>query len=306
MSEATEFSIPLSYLGDEGAGLRLANLKGQVQRQHVIQRDDGHLAVHADLPYVLHGTLTPGGKAATLLILDFRFGGSRSEGRRFREATIDVGFACENRKIGEDEETDPIVCQMAPYGTLRLDPATVDYEQSISLSANAGAGVGLAVLGVGAGFERKTTVEKTKHTILYGSLRISGRNCGPQNAVRWSIVENATEKGGIPGHLRTAILITPRTEGKFKVVVTINAKVDIFASLKRVFGGAVVDPVYFGALGDRKDAKPESGQSFDIASMIDTTDMMACKLGAIGALQVSHDSLPTFFVSDETTDLDVE
>ncbi|KAF8544886.1 hypothetical protein BDD12DRAFT_813776 [Trichophaea hybrida] len=278
MSEAFQFVIPLFPVGDDGSAFRLRNIPGgEMQRPHVIQYGS-ELAVHADIFNVKHGTFTPGGDPATLVVFDFRFVGSESHGRRFRKAIIDVRFAPWDRPVGS--ENDPEVSSIAPLGFCAWNPSTEEKETKLSFTVSANTG-GLVGMGIGSSWETTKKMTKEKRTTLFGSMRIEGkRDYGTQNTAKWLINENEIESHGIPSHLRTAILVKLKGKEKFQAIIEINAEVDILYGAKKrideLFGKHVVDPVYFDAEDKRKPFGPE-------ITNIDTTNLSMCDLRAIGS-----------------------
>lgn len=281
MSEASQFIIPLLAEGDEDSAFRLRNTPGgEEQRPHIIQYGSD-LAVHADLFSVQHGTFTPGGEAATLAVIDFRFVGSESHARRFRKAMIDVQFAPWNQPVGG--EHDPEVLGIAPFGFFAWNPSTQEEESTISLTASASAG-GLGALGIDAGWETTKKKKKEDRTTLFGSMRIEGdRNYGGQNTARWTVSENGIERHGIPSLLRAAILVKPKSEGKFRAFVEIKTDVDIlYGAKKRIdkfFGKHIVDPVYFDTEANRKPFGPT-------LTGVQMTNLSICDLTMIGTQPV--------------------
>ncbi|KAF8244125.1 hypothetical protein K440DRAFT_610567 [Wilcoxina mikolae CBS 423.85] len=284
MDSVSEFTIPLIPMGDDRAAFRLQNSPGELQRPHIVQRDISDLTVQADLFSVMHGSDTPGGLPATLVVIDFRFLGSHSDGRRFRKAIIDICFARENEQAGN--EFDPVVCQIAPYGTFAMNPSIQQQETTLSTTTSANTGLGLSTLGICAGFERKTTTEREKCTMLFGSRRIQGRTHGLKNSARWMLLENDFDRRGIPSLLRTAILINPRTSGKFRALVTIKADVNMvysaLSNIESLLGKAVVDPVCFGDESTRTPLGPELRD-------VDIQNMSACNLDTIGRVEDQAD-----------------
>jgi len=286
MAYETQFSIPLFDTGIDGSAFRCSNNQGEMQRKHIAQRKDSDLMVQADLLSVVHGTLTPDGDPATLIVTDFCFVGSRSGGRRFRKALIEIGFGHDDQPIGS--YLDPIVRQIAPNGTFVFDPSTEQKETTIFTNVTASTKMSLATIGIGAGFERRKTRDLKKYTRMCGRPWIAERTGGEQNTARWHVWENEIAKNGIPNLLRTAILVSPRTDGRFRAQFTISAEVDmrysIGGSIRKVLGKAVVDPVYFGAKSKRKDMGLE-------LHGLDTDNMAACDLDAIGLVEVRFLSL---------------
>jgi len=287
MSEASQFVIPIFPVGDDDSAFRLRNTPGgEMQRPHVIQYGTD-LAVHADIFNIKHGTFTPGGDPATLIVIDFQFVGSESHGRRIRKALIDVRFAPWDQPVGS--ENDPEVSSIAPFGFFAWNPLTGEEEKKLSFNVSASTG-GLGNFGIGLGWETTKKVKKEKRTTLFGTMRIEGeRDYGAQNTAKWTVSENEIESHGIPSHLRTAILVKPKGKEKFRAVIEVDAEVDIlYGAKKRIdkfFGKHVVDPVYFDAEGKRKPFGPEIAD-------IDTTNLSKCDLKATGSQLVSLHTSP--------------
>ena len=281
MSDDSQLLIPLFDTGPDGARFRVENYNDELQRKHIAQRQDSDLVVQADIFSVVHGTLTPKGSSGTLIVMDFRFMGSRAAKRRFKNAEIKVAFGLDQQQIGSDN--DPIVSQIAPHGTFAIDEAAEQDETTISMNATVGTGIGLATLGIGAGLEKKTTVDRKRYTMLHGLQWITGRNKGEQNTARWLIWENEIAKNGIPGLIRTAMLIQPQTDSRFKAEVTIKAQVDTLFNTRSVLGQRLVDPVLFGMQSERKNMGPE------LQDVVDS-NLAACSLAAIGVTEVGISS----------------
>lgn len=289
MSEDNQLLIPLFDTGPEGARFRVENYNNELQRKHIEQRQESDLIVQADIFSVIHGTFTPDGPPGTLIVMDFRFVGSRAAKRRFKSAEIKVAFGLDQQTVGSDN--DPIVSQIAPHGSFAIEEATKQDETTVSLSANVGTGIGLATLGIGAGLEKKTTVDTKRYTMLHGLQYITGRNKGEQNTARWLIWENEIAKNGIPGLIRTVILIQPRTNTRFKAEVTVKAQVDVLYSIRSVLGQQLVDPILFGMQSERKNMGPELE---DVIS----SNLAALKLDTIGVTEVIRPSFTQYLVTN--------
>lgn len=257
MSKSSGFTVDLYPTGDDGA-FRLENTLDEMQRRHVMQ-DGSELTVYADLYNVTHGRRSPQGDAATLIVMDFRFTGSDSNKRRFREATIMVKFELADQ--GMDDESGPEVLKIAPHGTFFRNQSTQEEQIKANVNATASGGGGPVNLGIGAGWEKTKTITKEDRMALSGNPRIEGRRSGSYNAARWKLRENKLKQQGLPSFFRTAILISPRSTGKFKAIITVQTEVSLIYSLqqsiKKFAGGRVVDPVYFDVEAKRKALGPK-------------------------------------------------
>jgi len=207
--------------------------------------------------------------------MEFQFMGSTAEGRRFRKVDLQVSFARDGQPIGSD--SDPVVCQISPFGTFAKDGTSKEVETKTFGTATAGLTPGLlpATFGISGGFEKRTVVDRKKHTRLHGARWIEGREWGPQNAARWMVSENENQEDGIPSKIRTAILVKPRSEDGFLAKVTIKAVVGLLYSLRKLFGEEVVDPVLFGAESERVNLG-------SIPDGVVADNLSACNLDALG------------------------
>ncbi|KAE8384610.1 hypothetical protein BDV23DRAFT_166457 [Aspergillus alliaceus] len=259
MEQTLQLVIPLFAEGTKGASFRLRNEPGELQRAHIMQ-EGSELSVQANILSVLHGTLTPNGDYATLMIIEYRFQGSLARSTRFKSAMIKVKFVPSE----DDPAGCPIVKNVAPDGTFFLNSVTTDITDTLSANGSAQAGAGPATLGVGAGWERSTSVKREYHTTLVGTTWIDGRDAGKPNMGRWKVTENKSKKDGIPSLLRTAILVTQKVPLAFQAVVSIQTEANMAYALKeevRSFIGGkkvdIVDPVNFAAGGVRQSTGAE-------------------------------------------------
>lgn len=245
MSEVESFCILLDE-SKEGA-YHIKNGPDEVQRRHVIDRGN-ELMVQADLREVIHGCLSPSGQPASLIITDFQFIPGKSN-RRFRSATIIMRFAA----ITDSSAIDPEVFDIAPKGHFSIQPTkkAVELTRSANVSLQGGAG-GLST-GGGLGWELKESSDKEDRTSISGTMRLERRSCGAKNTAQWVLMENHTQKTGIPTLIRTAVLLRrapTAADQQFQATVEITASVDTVSSLEnfrdRVFGKVPVDdPVIF-------------------------------------------------------------
>ncbi|KAA8915034.1 hypothetical protein FN846DRAFT_885568 [Sphaerosporella brunnea] len=269
MAEETQFFVAMVETGEEDdeASFRLRNVpEGEMQRQHVLQQEASNLGLQADLVSVVHGTLSPDGPAATILVIDFRFQGSRSRGRRFREATIAVQFAHGDSEIGGT--LDPEVVSIVPFGSFSRNPSS--QEIATTISANLAANPG-GFVDIGGSWQRMKSMQKVKFTTLHGMKRIEGRVYGTQNSAQWKLAENDNDRHGIPSVLRVAILVKPKSSDSFRASIAVDVKTDLIhgaiMSVKRFRGRAIVDPVYFDEEDNREPLNPELLGKIDLENL---------------------------------------
>lgn len=266
-------------VGDENS-YRLRNSPGENQRQHILQEGKpGDLTVCGDLYSVLHGTLTPGGESASLIIMQFRFMGSQSRARRFRDASVRVKFANADHPLGT--QLDPEVKEIAPEGQFEMAQETTQ-EVSTAISAGISVPVVQGILDLNAGLERTTTVTQIGRVRGSGHKWMEGKRYGKKNTAIWKLSEDNIGKTGTPSLLRTALLVVPQTEDGFRAIVEIEAHADLryaaVAKLHRLLGSSIVDPVYFSQCRENYGPQVEG---------VDASNLSACVLAELGLIQAS-------------------
>jgi hypothetical protein len=237
MSSST-FTIPLVPEGDSNAEYRLRNeYAGQIERPNILDYGT-NLNVQGDLMAVVHGTMTPGGDPATLIIADFQFT-SLALPRRFRQALITFLFKDTNSK----DENPPEVLKIAPQGIFSMNKT--EKTQTIQRGANVSLGAGFGPANGSIGFNWSLSETKTKHdqATLSGIKTVINRGRPPKNAARWSLHENDDGVQGIPNFVRLAILLRRKTSEKFLAVVVVQASVDFMYTFEKRSGK--VDPITF-------------------------------------------------------------
>ncbi|KAI9779171.1 MAG: hypothetical protein M1839_007706 [Geoglossum umbratile] len=237
-----DFVVDLCPTGDEGATYHIKNAPGgEIQRPHLVDRGSS-LVVQGDLVQVLHGTLSPDGAPATLLVVDFNFV-SMELSRRFKSAKITLRFADARSRFDQDPE----VIRIAPCGYFSIHPTQKreEVKRSVNLSAQAGGAV--AGVNTGFGWELTESVERQDQTTLAGTIRLEGRTYGPKDTARWVLMENVTQKSGVPANLRGAILLKRKNfDDQFIATIQIEAEVDLISSTRSLFGRIPKDdPVVF-------------------------------------------------------------
>lgn len=267
-------------VGDENS-YRLRNSpSGQNQRQHILQEGKpGDLTIHGDLYSVLHGTLTPGGDPASLIIMQFSFMGSQSRARRLRDASVKVKFANADDPLGTD--FDPEVKEIAPEGQFEMAQKTTQ-EVSTAISAGISVPVVQGILDLNSGVERTTTVTQTGRVKGNGYRWMERRRYGTKNSAIWKLSEDSIGKTGIPSLLRTAVLVVPKTQDGFRAIVEIEAHADLryaaVAKLHRLMGDAEIDPVYFSECRENYGPQVEG---------VDASNLSACVLAELELIEAS-------------------
>ncbi|KAL6787038.1 hypothetical protein J3E68DRAFT_432071 [Trichoderma sp. SZMC 28012] len=276
MVEGIRYEIPLLDVGIEGAGFRIQNTPDELQRVHIDQYKTSDVKYQADVVAVVHGTITPGGPRGVLLVIDFKFL-SNPQRCRFKRVEISIAFGRKSNGIGGRDE--PIVKDLAPRGTFRMDEATQTKTDTLESNVSLQGGCSLATLGVGGSFQRTTTMDIKSHAILNGMSWIEGRNEGTKNAAQWEVMENRTLRVGVPARLRTAILLELPDEAKFRAELQLTADIGTFRQkIKRKVGAHTkLDPINFD---------PSEARRFDLGPTlqdVDKTNLAACCINAIGS-----------------------
>ncbi|KAG9503709.1 hypothetical protein J7337_003662 [Fusarium musae] len=280
MSEKTHYEIPLFDVGIEGAGFRVENVDGELQREHIDQYKNSDISYRSDLVAVVHGTITPEGPLGVLIIIDFHFA-SIPEKQRFKKVKISMAFGRLDNPIGGDKE--PVVAKMAPEGTFAMDQSTQTQVDTIEAHASAEGGMSLATLGIGSSFQRTTTTDTESYAILDGNPWIEVRNKGDWNSVNWRLLENKRLEIGVPAHLRTAVLLSLPDGEKFRADLTVEADIGTWRTkLKRKVGAKTgLHSVYFHPSHVRRDL----GQNL---IDVDKRNLSACNLEPVGSAKVCN------------------
>lgn len=177
------------------------------------------LELTAELPDVVHGTLSLNGDPATLIVLKFEFMPLAIR-RRFRSATITVTF------LDPDNKLNPAVQGIAPHGSWSLDPSkgTVEVTTAVGVTSIT-LPTGITVM-AGMSHEHHSITETTYATRVNGITQTTGQNGGTKNAVVWTLLENPATESGIPTLLQGAILLK-RNQSPDKVAEIFHATVEI-------------------------------------------------------------------------------
>ncbi|PVH71012.1 hypothetical protein DL98DRAFT_521303 [Cadophora sp. DSE1049] len=194
---------------------------------HVAGSSGNFLLVKCEMVKVCHGTYTPNGAGATLIILLFHFYRGSSK-VRFKSASIEMEF-----ERGEGSQSTPQVMNIAPAATWYLDHSVQKMETTYSSTANiqGTGGPAQATLGVTGTWKRNS--EKGYWVTIQGIPRTKSVSSAYNDKVRWDVWENGDTEEGIPMRLQTAVLLR-REKGnkKFSASLTITGDVDAWSSIK--------------------------------------------------------------------------
>ncbi|KAI0399126.1 hypothetical protein F4802DRAFT_70047 [Xylaria palmicola] len=272
---AREFTISLDNTNLAEARLRLDNEYDEngnpiAHRDWVTgidrQGKAAEMAVKGRMPTVVHGFEQPGSKVPyTLLIFEWSTERLRLD-KRFREMTIEVSFTVHGSRRDAEPEAqrlhgrgigrvhwDPEVCAIAPDRTdwyhRTSHPVADRVGADFVLQANVG---GFFTAGPRVHWERSDSANRTDAIQLTGNRVTVGPGHSRPNAVRWVMLENASQKSGVPAFLRTAVLLKrrPKDNGQFLGTVKVTYRVsklhDFKETLLSTMGKLPVDqPIIF-------------------------------------------------------------
>ncbi|KAG5818948.1 hypothetical protein H9Q74_000240 [Fusarium xylarioides] len=218
------FPVPDSEIGGFPRGKSPAEQKVLFEKGEV-------LTSKATMSMLYHGTLTPGGKEASLLIVDFRFLKEKNSDR-FLNAKMRLIF----RDLDGESSSAPIIHRIAPQDSFTIEPGVDQWK--ITQTAKMGVSGGYGGASVNGELGRDMEGQKTiKHSILLtGKKKLeSGGFLGETMAI-WSLDEDTVDCRGIPTVLRTAILLQRPPGKSFTIETQIETEANWMARLKTFFG----------------------------------------------------------------------
>lgn len=275
-----EFQFVLKPEGNEGATFHTLNAPGQVERQNVYDYGSA-LNMQMNLVDVIHGTMSPEGLPATLVIADFQFI-SHEKSRRFRRAVIELRF----RDLDPNDDNPPEVYDIAPQGSFSMNQTEKTQELKRAAKADVGAAF---VANVTTGLEWSLTEKQTKYSSarLTGIMTMKDRNMEPRNVAKWSLEENEKDNKGIPSLLRAAILLRRRTNERFLANVRLETKINWMThySLETRTGGGDVEDRTGGGDIDPVTFDPSRTRTTPVPAYIDPTNLGSVNLNDLSAVQ---------------------
>ncbi|KAI1088828.1 hypothetical protein F5B19DRAFT_405289 [Rostrohypoxylon terebratum] len=251
MEEEESFEIPLVNANDDSAHYRLQNEPGEIQREYITGYDrTTSLRVLGRLSAVVHGTTSPPTSPtsvpATLILIDFAALGPdrRPPLQRLHQTRSAQGYASALSRY------DPSILSLAPSGHQSLLQTTFTTKQNHSVEAYAEAEAGtdpVFTAGAKYAYALTTATGRGDSMVVEGMPAFVQRSSGKPNAARFTLRENASQKSGVPRHLRVAVLLgrRPGDEGLFIATINVKAHVSALAEVgervRRMIGSIPLD-----------------------------------------------------------------
>lgn len=259
--------------GPDNSAYRTRNDPRQPYQRPTVTARDGVVGAQCRMVNVVHGRLghlegyeDDEDAKATLIILDFTFD-NRKNARRIKSVQTTFHFQAK-----DGEETDPAVVRIDPDGRFELVETShpVDTTTKFGLEIGAPPIAGFQA-GTQVGWERSTSKVKQDSTLLVGWKHLHGseRDFGEENAASWTMLENSTEKTGVPTSMRASVLLKRDNDLPFQCLFSLKLEVDMKSAfeiaVRSVFGQKLIDdPILFDP--SRKPTKRQL-EMFDINSL---------------------------------------
>ena len=209
------FVIDLDMEEPTDTALKISNRPvDEVHRKTLTERINSGFVLQGKIKEIFHGTLTPKGKPATLMILDFNFlkTALASSNRRFRRVIIEIRFFEGAASKDNEGAKDPAVLKMAPEGVHTFNHCMLEREINHKFTLALGSNPlqlpnSIAVTGA-IQWEKVTKVAMSDKTSMTGMISHDRhRRWGSPNTVVWTCTENAIKKDGVPAYMQTAVLV---------------------------------------------------------------------------------------------------
>lgn len=252
---------------DEGQVRRQNNPAEQIERMVITDRSPmSSYKVQVILSACIHGYFdAEKTKPASLILVDYNLNAT-AEGAVF--ASIDTSFEFQTYPPDPNNLT-PQVAAYAPFKEpARLNESTAKKSKKHQSSAK----FSPQFAGAGAGEVAYATERALEHEQKYFDLAQGGRDYdGKERPYRvwWSVIQNRSQKLGVPPKLRLAMLVERTSEDKFQAVFKIAPRGGIGYALdhlrekwlrKTTYDDPVVfDPLVDPKLGELEDALIEAG-----------------------------------------------
>ncbi|KAJ3545873.1 hypothetical protein NM208_g2289 [Fusarium decemcellulare] len=224
------FDVGMFEGGDEESGFHTKNNpRDPYQRSEVIQRTGRGVDIRCTLIDAVHGAMSADSDFwATILVLQFRFD-PQKRARRVSEATIELIF-----DVSDTDNTFPEVEAVSFDGNYSFLPSA----QSEIIITGAEGGIGASF---GAELHSSLKWEKTVARETADATTVSGgklvvKNMPPNRVAKWTLLENSTQKTGVPASIQVAARIKRQDEAVFTCIPKLRCKADKWTSVETFFG----------------------------------------------------------------------
>lgn len=231
----------------------------EIQRPVITDREDSMFTVYVELVNCVHGTLTPGGDPASLIIFQYHIH-SLQDNRVIKSIRTDFEFS-------QTGTGSPSVIAYGPYIQRKFNVTTgnITYQKGLE----AAAGVEFPPARVEVGY---STEQEKSHTQQYFDKMDSGRHYDEyqkrHHKVWWRYTQNRDQNLGVAPSFRTGVLLKRGDmrpfSARFKIELDGGFRYGAGQKLKNMFSNAEVDDI----INFSPYAEPwPSGTTIDTASL---------------------------------------
>ncbi|KAI1416700.1 hypothetical protein F5Y13DRAFT_154505 [Hypoxylon sp. FL1857] len=235
--------------GEEGSDFHVFNIASDhYHRTEALQRT-GAIDISCNLKKVIHGAMSPDSDSyATLIVMQWCFKPQR-HARRISEATIELVFAAD--KTDGDVEVECISFD----GSYSLMQTT--QEETITKGTDVRLGLSyVANLDIGGKWEKTISGQSTDKISVNGGIHLVN-NIPPKRKAKWTLLENESQKTGIPASLTVAVLLSRESQDKFDCRLGFTCKTDKRTAAESFFKKVPKDdPIIFQPNPREKGTRP--------------------------------------------------
>ncbi|KAH8892460.1 hypothetical protein GQ53DRAFT_861785 [Thozetella sp. PMI_491] len=209
------------------------HLRASPEEQKILFAKGEFLTAKATIALLYHGTLTPKGDPASLLVVDFRFVSEKPD-ERFINARMKLGFRDQR---GEDLKS-PVVYRIAPEDKFTIEPGMDTWK--ITQTFDTGGDFqfpGFGGFKFGGGLKREGEKNNKHSIVLTGKKKLETGGYQAETAAIWRMYEDDDKPNGIPSVLRTAMLLKRQPGRSFKIDIEIETKANWTTRFANFLGG---------------------------------------------------------------------
>lgn len=205
--------------------LKTRNLPGQIQRPSTTDRGrETKFKVQANLHTCVHGILNNSSNPkvrASLIVLEYQLKCLEPQSS-FESIHTKLTFRENSTKGTHEVPSRPHVKQTEPFSTSeRWDVTTEVVASDSHLEGTAGVGFGPVTLEGTAGGGRESAHEQL-HFIEGDTGRHFNKDTQVYDEAWWNIVQNQSQKHGVPRNFRVAVLLERSSDAKFEATFALE------------------------------------------------------------------------------------